>query len=191
MRVSGRGCKSKAAGSASGTAALRHLPPTLQSLVAVASLPSKKRTVSHRHLSLESFAPLAAAGQEPDAPRAAAGTLQGQQPGVQHRLLMQELRRTSQACSWERKRSTSAGREEAKVSDTSCFSLFTGSRTRCTYKPGRAVHWPQHWAVPAPEDAGGKEQMLSSLLGLPQLPQHAFTLAVGSSSRAPTGVVGY
>lgn len=64
------------------------------------------------------------------------------------------------------------------------------------------LHWLQHplhpqarrlctglglWIKPAPEDAAGKEQTSSSLLVPPQLPQHPFMPAVGSSSHWAVG----
>lgn len=36
----------------------------------------------------------------------------------------------------------------------------------------RAVHWPQHWVMPAPEDVVRKEKTSSSLPVPPQLLQH-------------------
>lgn len=125
-------------------------------------------------------------------PGAAKGTLRGQQPaGYRCQLQMQEeLHYTCQACSLERKRSTSAGRKGSK-----------GLKHTSRFLP---LHWLQHplhlqagglgtvlgpWVVPAPEDAVGKQQVLSSLPVPPQLPQHPFMLAVGSGSPAPTGLL--
>lgn len=103
--------------------------------------------------------------------------------------MQEELHCTCQACSPERKRSTSAGRKGSKgLKHTSCFlrlhwlqhSLHLQARGLCT---GLSC-----WVMPAPEDAVGKEQTSSSLLVPPQLPQHPFVLAVGSGSAAPMGL---
>lgn len=204
--MSERGCKSKAGGSASGRALMGSSSPPFplqHCSLLLRWLPTSYRRREPLQQKRENGPPTATSVWSPllpqrlqtgtkFSPRAAKGTLQGQQPaGYRCQLQMQEeLHYACQACSLERKQSTSAGRKGSKgLKHTSCFL---------------PLHWLQHplhlqagwlgtvlgpWVVPAPEDAVGKQQVLSSLPVPPQLLQHPFVLAVGSGSPAPTGLL--
>lgn len=149
----------------------------------------KRKQSPHCHLSLESFAPPAAAGQEPNAlPVLLKGLSEGS--SLQGAGISSQCRRICTALLKPAHHRGSGAHQqegrEAKVSNMppSCFL---------------PPHWLQHpqarglstglglWIKPAPEDVVGKEQTSSFLLVPPQLPQHPFMPAVGSGSPLPRG----
>lgn len=153
--------------------------------------PPAAGTVSHCHLSLKSFASLAAAGQEPNTlpmiPKGSEGSsLQGTGISCQCRRSCPALLKPAHQ---RGSRAHEQGGREAKVSNTPpVSSLFIGSSTCCTYKPKGCPLAPALGHA-CPRGCGEKGENIVFPPSPTSVTAAPFTLAVGSGSSAPTGLL--